>query len=432
MKNRLLTIIGVSTAFAVSGQSPEIEAWMLNTDGDMADYEFYPGPPPTTSAVQLTDSSDVKTVCYNATDVYVRANGLASYTMGPWLQNPNVPSSQEWVFKIPRSPIEATGMNTSTPFGGAQAVAINGVLMYGYGDGKSYSSSTGSNEHNGDGNWVGDAWVSEGSTLDATGAGHADGNERYHYHATPFSLYTDPSTGHSVIIGYALDGFPIYGPYGYTIATNSSSGTTRMVSSYALRSITDRTILPNGSNSTPPGPAITTGGSFDLGTYIQDYEYVVSSGSLDEYNGRYCVTPEYPSGTYAYFLSTDNSGDPQFPYILAGSYYGVLSQQDLQSAGNSTSPGGLTCYTETPNSIEEELTEGVSIYPNPANSFVKIISESIPQEIIILSLDGKVIESLNPSSLKTELSISNYPSGIYLVRVLNNNAGTFKRLVITE
>ena len=180
-----------------------------------------------------------------------------------------------------------------------------------------------------------------------------------------------------------------------------------MVSSYQLRSITDRTILPDASASTPPGPSVSV--SFPLGTYVQDYEYVMGSGTLDEFNGRYCVTPEYPGGTYAYFLSTDNSGDPQFPYILAGSYYGVLSQQDLQSAGNSTAPSGLTCYTGTPNSIEEELTEGVSIYPNPANSFVKIISESIPQEIIILSLDGKVIESLNPSSLKTELSISNYP-----------------------
>jgi hypothetical protein len=430
MKNRLLTIIGVSAAFAVLGQSPEIEAWMLNTNGDMAHYEFYPGPPPTTSAVQLTDSSDVKTVCYNATNVYVRANGLASYTMGPWPQNPNVPSSQEWVFKIPRNPIEATGTNTNTPFGGAQAVSINGVVMFGYGDGKSYSSAQGANVGNGDGNWDTDAWVSEGSTMDASGGGHPTNGGLYHYHATPFTLYVDPGTGHSAIIGYAFDGFPIYGPFGYTNATNSASGVTRMVSSYQLRTITDRTILPDASVSTPPGPSVSA--SFPLGTYVQDYEYVMGSGSLDEYNGRYCYTPEYPTGTYAYFLSTDNSGDPQFPYILAGSYYGVVSQPDIQNAGNSISPGGLTCYTGPPNSIEEELTEGVSIYPNPANSFVKIISESIPQKIIIVSLDGKVIESLNPSSLKTELSISNYPSGIYLVRILNNNAVTFKSLVITE
>jgi len=297
----------------------------------------------------------VKTVCYNITDIYVRANGLASYTMGPWEMNPNVPASQDYTFKITRIPAEEPGTKTGTPFGGPHAIAINGVVMYGYGDGKSYSFTQGENVNNGDGNWVGDAWISEGSTMDASGRGHADMGGNYHYHATPITLYTDPSTGHSAIIGYALDGYPIYGPFGYTDATNSSSGVTRMVSSYQLRNITDRTILPDGSTSTPSGPTVSA--TFPLGTYIQDYEYVASSGTLDEYNGRDCVTPEYPGGTYAYFLTTDNSGDPQFPYILAGSYYGVLSQSDLNSAGSSTSPAGLTCYTGiTTLSTETDIT----------------------------------------------------------------------------
>ena len=164
MKKLFLTIIGVATVIAVSAQSPEIEAWLLNTTDHKADYNFYPGAPTTTTYVQLTDSSDVKTVCYNTTDVYVRSNGLASYTMGPWEMNPNVPTSQDYTFKITRNPTEETGTKTNTPFGGTQAVAINGVVMYGDGDGKSYSSAQGENVSNGDGNWVGDAWISEGST----------------------------------------------------------------------------------------------------------------------------------------------------------------------------------------------------------------------------------------------------------------------------
>jgi len=429
MKKQILSIIGAACSVATLAQSPEIEAWMLNTTGHQADYDYYPGPPPTTTNVQLSDSSDIKTVCYNTTDVYVRANGLANYTMGPW-SNPNVPSNMNWTFKITRSPIEETGTKTNTPFGGAQGVAINGVVMFGYGDGKSYSSSQGANVGNGDGLWDTDAWIAEGTTMDASGGGHPTGGGTYHYHATPFTLYTDPGTGHSVIIGYAFDGFPIYGPYGYTNATNSSSGVSRMVSSYQLRSITDRTILPDASTSTPPGPVVSA--SFPLGTYVQDYEYVMGSGTMDEYNGRYCVTPEYPSGTYAYFLSTDSNGDPQFPYIMAGSYYGVLPQSDLQNAGSSTSPAGLTCYTGGGSSINEQELFEVSLYPNPATAIVTIETEIVSQEISVLSIDGKLIETLYPTSNKTELIVSNYPNGIYLVQIVNENSVSSQRLVITK
>ena len=430
MKKILLTIIGILAYLLIFGQSPEIESWVLNANGDMAYYDFYPGPPPTTSSVQMTDSSDVKTVCYDVSDVYVRANGLPSYNMGPWLQNPNVPISQEWVFKIPRAPIEEAGAKTNTPFGGALGVAINGVVLFGYGDGKSYSSVQDANVGNGDGNWDADAWVSEGPTMDASGGGHATMTGVYHYHATPFALYTDPSTGHSVIIGYAFDGFPIYGPFGYTNPTNSASGVTRMVSSYQLRSITDRTILPGGSNSTPPGPAVSA--SFPLGTYIQDYEYVTGLGTLDEFNGRYCYTPEYPNGTYAYFLSTDNNGDPIFPYVLADSYYGEVLQSDIQNAGNSIAPGGLTCYTGASGLIDAIDSEVVSLYPNPASTVVVIETGFIADEILVLSIDGKIIESITPVTYREELNLENMPNGVYLVRILNNSSVSSHRLVITK
>ena len=44
---------------------------------------------------------------------------------------------------------------------------------------------------------------------------------------------------------------------------------------------------------------------------------------LDQYNGRTCKTPEYPSGTYAYFVTIDASGNPAFPYMLGKQYYGT-------------------------------------------------------------------------------------------------------------
>ena len=53
-----------------------------------------------------------------------------------------------------------------------------------------------------------------------------------------------------------------------------------------------------------------SGGStlYDTGTMIEDYEFVSGLGHLDESNGRYCVTPEFPNGTYAYFM-TYNAGN---------------------------------------------------------------------------------------------------------------------------
>jgi len=60
-----------------------------------------------------------------------------------------------------------------------------------------------------------------------------------------------------------------------------------------------------------------------LGDLTSDYIYDASVGTLDEYNGKFGVTPEYPNGTYAYFMSEDGSGNPVFPYIIGPRYYGA-------------------------------------------------------------------------------------------------------------
>ncbi len=60
-----------------------------------------------------------------------------------------------------------------------------------------------------------------------------------------------------------------------------------------------------------------------MGSYLEDY-YYLGNGTLDEYNGRWCVTPEYPSGTYAYFVATDSSGNPSYPFVVGPEYYGEI------------------------------------------------------------------------------------------------------------
>ena len=60
-----------------------------------------------------------------------------------------------------------------------------------------------------------------------------------------------------------------------------------------------------------------------LGDLTSDYIYDSSVGTLDEYNGKFAVTPEYPNGTYAYFMTEDGSGNPTFPYAIGPRYYGA-------------------------------------------------------------------------------------------------------------
>ena len=94
-------------------------------------------------------------------------------------------------------------------------------------------------------------------------------------------------TDHSPIIGWAYDGNPIYGPYGYS---ESDGGiVTIMKSSYKLNSL-----RLNG----PPTSI------YPLGFFIEDYSYYENNDEsyLDENNGRFCITPDFPNRTHMHIL----------------------------------------------------------------------------------------------------------------------------------
>ena len=114
--------------------------------------------------------------------------------------------------------------------------------------------------------------------------------------------------GHSKIVGYMFDGYPVYGPYAYINATSSSSGTRQMLSSYRKKA------------TAAPGRTFSYS-QYSAGTFIQDYEYINNLGTLDQYNGRFCHTPDFPTGTYAYFLTFEsgNFSAPSYPYIVGSS-----------------------------------------------------------------------------------------------------------------
>ena len=117
------------------------------------------------------------------------------------------------------------------------------------------------------------------------------------------------STSHSPILGWAYDGNPIYGPYGY--ANRDGSGGVKLIQSgYRKRTLTNR-------------PSVTV---YPLGFFCNDYEWF-SDGDLDEFNGRFCVTPDYPNGTYAYFATVGDNDSifknyklPSFPYVIGDKF----------------------------------------------------------------------------------------------------------------
>lgn len=130
--------------------------------------------------------------------------------------------------------------------------------------------------------------------LDANHA-HVQPTGKYHYHGLPTGLMErlgHSPDKHSPQIGWAADGFPIYAQYGYADPQDPASEIVELHSGYRLRE-GDR---PGGDDA-PDGP--------HDGTFVQDYEFVEGAGELDECNGRECVTPDFPDGTYAYFMTTD-------------------------------------------------------------------------------------------------------------------------------
>lgn len=124
------------------------------------------------------------------------------------------------------------------------------------------------------------------------------------------------TAGHSKIIGWALDGYPIYGPYGYTNPLAPNGTVSIMRSSYELIDVVD---IPDDR------PDVNT---YGLGAFVEDYRYNsdTSTGTLDRFNGRYCITPDFKQGTYAYFLTFEDGNTeegnvstpdtPAYPYIV--------------------------------------------------------------------------------------------------------------------
>jgi hypothetical protein len=345
----------------------------------------------------LPTYAGVHEINYSPTWVYIRNSGLAPYVMGPW-NNPNLPKNQgtaNGVYRFPRTPTFSTS-KTLTGMGSI-GFLVDGVSIYNTSDGFSYSYANSKDASPvagigpGDGVWNRDAWPNEKISFDYA-LNHPQPSGQYHAHVTAIGvryllgdniLYNESTKKysentsttvfkHSPIIGWINDGLPLYGPYGYSDPMDTASPVRRMISGYVIRdgtygtanlAFSGRTSLPKwaqqAQGKTNPliasqyGPLVST--NYELGHFSEDYDYLGDLGytqnvsstangytirfDLNQYNVRYCKTPEFPTGTWAYFTTITSSGTPWYPYNVGRWYYGS------PTAGNSTT---TTMNTDTP------------------------------------------------------------------------------------
>lgn len=436
--------------------SPAITSWLKNTTTTGTYYVSG-----NSTAISNSILVNCQAVQYSANNVYVSTTGVPAYPTGPFLDgNPSNATNQNAIFKFPLAPVQNTGTATATT-GGNIGVFINGVALFDYRDGVAWSSTT-NTLCGGPGNppcaggpgasqdWNRDAILAEKPGFDCSKAHPAMGN--YHHHQNPSAykldlnvisticnlydangLYSINASQHSPLIGYAYDGFPIYGAYAYA-NTNGTGAITRMKSSYQLRSITTRTSSPTGA-TVSAGPAVST--TYPLGYFREDYEFIAHPGQddyLDIHNGRFCVTPEYPLGTYCYFATVDANWNSAYPYVVGPTFYGVYANRKVTSITET-----VTSYTATSTGLKNNTKEeiGVTVFPNPTADIIAIQVDGLNKENLSIELYdmlGKLVATttLNQGASITHIDTKTLYSGNYVLKITSSTSTTTKKVLITK
>ena len=406
----IITFINIPYSF--SQGIPVITSWVLNVGGAYGEVDGHSD----------TIESNVLKDQFDSNYVYISCNCIPGYDIGPWSHNPNWAKNQNFCYRITRNPQK----NTGTPIAlgvGHIGVWTNGVSIYNAWDGMSYNNL---------GYWDRNAFYFEGSSFD-TCLGHADQHGEYHHHINPKCLYNDAdSTHHSPIIGWAFDGFPIYGAYGYA-NPNGSGGIKRMLSSYFLRKMVNRDTLPDSNSALPvadEGPAVNA--TYPLGDFLQDYIFNSGYGDLDVHNGRFCVTPEYPGGIYAYFVTIDSKFNPIYPYVIGPTYYGAVSSGNIgPGSGHNVITDSTKVFsfvTTLHNIIKFEVE------PNPVTDRAYMYFDPVSDNNMMGELYNstgrllKTITAMQPS-MSYGIDFSGYPAGIYIFKVHTSGASASQKIV---
>lgn len=418
--------------------NPAITKWIINTT-NVKGRHYVAG-----NSTPINDNvlANVQLVQYSSNWVYVDATGIPAYITGPFQDgNPSFATEQTGFFKLTLNPTKNTGTPTATNAGNI-GVFINGVALFDYRDGVAWNPAT-NNICGGPGNpqcpggmgatqaWNRDAIPAERKGFDCAKAHPANGN--YHHHQSPSAfnldkivisnvcdlypadgLYVIDETQHSPLLGFAYDGFPIYGAYAFK-NLDGTGGIVRMKSGYHLKNQTTRV------NGPAVGQVVGTQTFFN-GYFREDYEFIASTEPdvLDVHNGRVCVTPEYPNGIYCYFATVDENWNSAYPYAVGPTFYGVKNGSKVQTISEP-----VTTYN--PSSAVYSLNNDakLNIFPNPATDFIAVQASGLLNETLQIrlhDLNGKLVQT---SEIQAGSTISYFDcrtlyTGVYLVSVSKN------------
>ncbi len=396
MKNLYLISISLLSVMQLLAQGPEITSWIRNTTSATG-YNSLP--------------SNVQIVQYTATDVYVSSSCIPGYNIGPWASNPNIPINQIFISKFTRNPIKNTGTLTNTALGNI-GIWSNGVSIYNPKDGQYWDNATSSFSQGTTTNgWNRNALYYEGLSFDNC-LGHPGPNGAYHHHVNPKCLYDATlTTVHSPIIGYAFDGYPIYGAYGYT-NVNGTGAIKRMTSSYVLSTASSRL----------NGPPVNT--NYPLKSMCEDYVFTQGAGDLDEHNGRFCITPDYPNGIYAYFVTIDANLNPVYPFVIGPTYYGTVQLGNTgPTGGHNTILGSTTIYSPvviTGIDVLENTEIKCQIMPNPTVDYAYIYMDATSINNVVgnlYNIKGELIQNIPfmQPTIGYTLDLTNVSNGTYFL-----------------
>ena len=449
---RKLLLLLLLSAVSYAQTNPAITGWLINTTGITGRHYVAGNPTPIVDAVQ----ANVQLVQYNTTYAYVSATGIPSYITGPFPGNPSIATAQNKIFRIPLNPVQGSGTVATT--GGNIGVFKNGVALFDYRDGVAWNNATGA-LCGGPGNptcpggpgttqaWNRDAIPAERAGFDCAKAHPAMGN--YHHHQNPSAFNLDlnilstvcdayPSDGlyvinptqHSPLLGFAYDGFPIYGAYAYT-NTNGTGAITRMKSSYQLKS------YPTGLRTNGPAINQVVGTqTFFNGYFREDYEYIDHTGDatyLDSHNGRICNTPEYPAslypnGIYCYFATVDANHNSAYPYAVGPTFYGNITVSTVTSV-----PAGTT--TLASNTFENSDFK-VTIAPNPASEFIAIQTPMAQNDMDVYLINelGQIVKTstILQGSTLCVIETDTIYNGIYFVKVTDGKNDKTLKVIIDK
>ena len=446
MKSKLILLLFIATIDAFAQTNPAITSWLQNTNNTKGRYYLTGNSTP----ILTTINANVQQVQYSTNYVYVTATGVPAFVTGPFATGPvSTALNNNYIIKMPLNPTVAT---TNTLVGmGAVAAFINGTVAYTAGDGGSYNNLN---------KWHSNAVYFENIGFDCAHGHPGPMTSDYHHHQNPsaFNIETVPSSSicnvyladglyvpnaatHGPLIGFAADGFPIYGAYGYTDPLDPTTPIKRITPSYRLRNITSRTTLPNGTAAVGPtltemvqimGPGAPQIQAV-LGAYLEDFEYVAGLGDLDESNGRFCKTPEYPNGIYCYFATIDANNKPVYPYLLGKYYHGTV-----QATLHATISETVTTYTPALSVANNNLEQiGLSLFPNPSSD-IAVIQSYAPTisdlKIELFDINGKLIleDTLKQGSTMCYLNLETVYSGVYFVKISDNKNSIIKKVVVSH